>query len=428
MHISPFAYQVLWILLDPFVRLYLQVRIGQKKEVKSRIKERFGNGYESTRPHRTVIWLHAVSLGESNAAINLVTHLKDIRSEWHFLISTNTITAADHIEKNCNAMPVTHIFQPFDHPQWVSRFLDYWKPDGAIFLESDFWFNLITETKKRQLPIIFASSQISNIAKTRWEKNPRLARKLFSSPSLILAIDNKQKNNFEQLASCLKNKSNQKVKVMGSLKSRISDSDLNLAYEKALRQYAEQAKLKFILAASTHENEEVLIAKSVSKLSNAGKYLLIFAPRHPHRAKEIINQIGTMPQRSQGELPQHQNPYFLSDSFGEMTSLYNVADIIIIGGSFFNSGGHNPVEPSLAGKPMICGKSIFNNEADYIDLMKAGIIRQVASNETLNDTIDEVLRSDNAMLEAIIKGQEIAQEACKRPAKAAHYIISTIEK
>ncbi len=428
MHITPFAYQVFWILLDPFIRLYLYVRIIQKKEDKSRITERFGNGYKSARPHRTLIWLHAVSLGESNAAINLVTHLKDIRSGWHFVITTNTITAADHIEKSCTAMPVTHIFQPLDHPQWVSRFLDYWKPNCAIFLESDFWFNLVTKTKKRQLPIIFASSQISNIAKTRWKKNPLLASKLFSSPSLILAIDNKQKNNFEQLASCIKNNSNQKVKVMGSLKSRISNSELDLAYEKALRQHANQARLKFILAASTHENEEVLIAKAVAKLSNASECLLIFAPRHPHRAKEIINQIGTMPQRSQGELPQNQNPYFLSDSYGEMTSLYNVADIIIIGGSFFHSGGHNPVEPSLAGKPMICGKSIFNNEADYIDLMKAGIIRQVESNETLNETIDEILRTDNAMLQAIIKGQEIAHEACMRPAKAAHYIVSTIEK
>ena len=428
MRITPFAYQIFWILLAPFIRLYLYVRISQKKEDKSRISERFGHGYRSARPHKTLIWLHAVSLGESNAAINLVTHFKDLRSEWHFLITTNTITAADHIEKSCTTMPVTQIFQPLDHPQWVSRFLDYWKPNGAIFLESDFWFNLVTITKKRQLPVIFASSQISNIAKARWKKNPSLARKLFSSPSLILAIDDKQKFNFEQLASCVKNNGDQKVKVMGSLKSRISDSELNLEYEKALKQYAKQARLKFILAASTHENEEVLIAKAVAKLSNSSEYLLIFAPRHPHRATEIINQIGTMPQRSQGEFPHPQNPYFLSDSFGEMTSLYNVADIIIIGGSFFHSGGHNPVEPSLSGKPMICGKSIFNNEADYIDLIRAGIIQQVGSNETLNETINEILQSDKAMSKAIIKGQEIAQEACMRPAKAAHYIISTIEK
>ena len=125
----------------------MRVRINQKKEDKSRITERFGNGYKYSRPYRTLIWLHAVSLGESNAAINLVTHLKDMRCDWHYLITTNTITAADHIEKSCSAMPVTHIFQPLDHPQWVSRFLDYWKPDGAIFLESDFWFNLITKTK-----------------------------------------------------------------------------------------------------------------------------------------------------------------------------------------------------------------------------------------------------------------------------------------
>jgi 3-deoxy-D-manno-octulosonic-acid transferase len=77
---------------------------------------------------------------------------------------------------------------------------------------------------------------------------------------------------------------------------------------------------------------------------------------------------------------------------------------------------------------MICGKSIFNNEADYIDLIKAGIIRQIESHETLNETLTEILQSDKAMLQAIIKGQKMAQEACMRPAKAAHYIISTIEK
>ena len=143
--------------------MYLYVRISQKKEDKSRITERFGQGYKSSRPHGTLIWLHAVSLGESNAAINLVTHFKEMRSEWHFLITTNTITAADHVEKSCAGMPVTHIFQPLDHPRWVSSFLEYWKPNGAIFLESDFWFNLVTKTKKRQLPVIFASSKILSL-------------------------------------------------------------------------------------------------------------------------------------------------------------------------------------------------------------------------------------------------------------------------
>ena len=432
MHINPFAYQIFWILLEPFIRLYLYVRIIQKKENKTRIKERFGYGYKSSRPHGTLIWLHAVSLGESNAAINLVRHFKEMRSEWHFLITTNTITAADHVEKSCADMPVTHIFQPLDHPRWVSSFLEYWKPNGAIFLESDFWFNLVTNASKKQLPVIFASSQISHIAKAGWQKNPSLARKLFSSPSLILAIDDKQKNNFEALAGDIKNNNSQNVRIVGSLKSRISNNGLNSAYEEALRHYAKKAGCKFILAASTHENEEQLIAKAFAKLTNADEYQLIFAPRHPHRAAEIIKQLGMMPQRSQGELPLRQNPYFLSDSFGEMTSLYNVADIIIMGGSFFHSGGHNPIEPALAGKPMICGKSIFNNEADYIDLIKVGIISQIDSHETLNETLGEtlteILKSDKAMLQAIIKGQKMAQEACMRPVKAAHYIISTIEK
>ena len=428
MHLSPFLYQTCWIILGPLIRLYLYMRIKQKKEDKYRIKERFGKGYRSVRPEGILIWLHAVSLGECKAAINLVMKLQDMRTDWHFLITTNTITAAEHIKKNCAFMPVTHAFQPLDHPKWVSYFLTYWKPDSAIFLESDFWFNMVTQTKKKQLPLIFASSQISESAKRRWEKNPLIARKLFSSPSLILATDNEQKMYFEQLAGFTEGNSKQKVIVTGSLKSRVSESTSDTAYEEALKEYAKQARCKIILAASTHEYEEDLIAKTVSRLSDVGQFLLIFAPRHPHRAAEIISQLGTMPRRSKGELPQPNNRYFLSDTLGEMTGLYNAADIIILGGSFFSSGGHNPIEPSLTGTPIICGKSIYKNKADYKVLLEAGIIRQVDSTQTLGKTIVETLQTTKALERAINKGQKIAQEACMRPVKASHYIISTIEK
>ena len=98
MHLSPFLYQACWIILAPLIRLYLHMRIKQKKEDKYRIKERFGRGYRSVRPEGILIWLHAVSLGECKAAINLVTKLQDMRTDWHFLITTNTITAAEHIK------------------------------------------------------------------------------------------------------------------------------------------------------------------------------------------------------------------------------------------------------------------------------------------------------------------------------------------
>ena len=205
MQITPFIYQSLWFLLMPFIQLYLMIRIRQQKEDKSRIQERFGRGYKSARPNGKLIWLHSVSLGESNAAINLITSLSEIRPDWHFLATTNTITAANHIEKNCASMPVTHVYQPLDHPFWVSRFLHYWHPDGAIFLESDFWFNLITLSKKSQIPVIFASSQISQTAKNRWTKNPSLAKKIFSSPSLILSIDSQQEEGFKKLMGLASN-------------------------------------------------------------------------------------------------------------------------------------------------------------------------------------------------------------------------------
>ena len=124
--------------------LFLYFPLGQRKEDKLRLNERFGRGYKLPRPKGKLIWLHAVSLGESNAALNLVEHLKNLRPNWHFLITTNTITSAENIEKNHSKMAVIHAFQPLDHSTWVSNFLNYWKPNCALFLESDFWFNLIT--------------------------------------------------------------------------------------------------------------------------------------------------------------------------------------------------------------------------------------------------------------------------------------------
>ena len=428
MYINPFLYQLCWGFLFPFIRFFLYFRLGKRKEDKLRLNERFGRGYKLPRPKGKLIWLHAVSLGESNAAINLVGNLKNLRPDWHFLITTNTITSAENIDKNCSKMPVIHAFQPLDHLTWVSNFLNYWKPDCALFLESDFWFNLITQTKKRQIPIIFASSQISKSSKSKWEKNPLLAKQLFSSPSLILAIDNEQKKRFEQLANIVKCNGGPEFLNFGSLKNSPLMNLPKSPYELALRNYANETKYKIILAASTHENEEVLIANAVSKIASSEKFLLIFAPRHLNRAEEIINRLGSMPRRSKGELPSSKHRYFLSDSMGEMRCLYNVADIIVLGGSFFKSGGHNPIEPALAGKAIICGKSIFKNKSDYSLLIKTGMIHQVKSNQTLRRTLEDILKPNNRMEKALMKGQKIAQEACMRPAKAAHYIISTIEQ
>ncbi len=428
MKLNPFIYQLSWFLLTPFIHFYLYLRIWQKKEDKLRIKERFGQNYQTSRPKGKLIWLHAVSLGESNAAINLVTSLQKARQNWNFLITTNTLTAAEHIKKNCFNMPVIHVFQPLDHPAWVSRFMNYWQPDSALFLESDFWYNLITQPKKKPLPIIFASSQISQLAKARWEKNPALAKQIFSSPSLILTINDEQKEHFKQLTNIAAYGNRPKIIKIGSLKTKYPDNSSTSSYEKALKRYANDSKSIMILAASTHENEEELIANAILKTSISQHFLIIFAPRHPSRARKIIAQLGEMPRRSKGELPISNNPYFLSDSLGEMRSLYSVADIIILGGSFFQSGGHNPIEPALAGKQIICGRSIFKNKSDYEELINIGMIHQVLSNNTLNYTLQQTLSPTKAIKKALINGQKFAQEACMRPTKAAHYIISTIEQ
>jgi len=385
-----FVYNVIWRLIRPFIPLILWHRTRNGKELASRRIERYGR--TDTKVNRLSprsgrrIWLHGVSVGETVAALRLARALADHLPDDEFLITTNTITGRGVVEAamaDQPGLPVRHVMQPLDHPDFVDQFLANWRPVAAIFMESDFWPNLILRSKQFGIPVIFASSQLSSKAAAKWMKRPAFAKQLFAAADLILPVDPQQADQFRQLIGTAKH--TQQIQVVGSLKLpdiQPPDPDLQQILHKAA------ANRRVFLAASTHHGEDQIIIDA-ARMLGAG-WLTIIAPRHPHRGDSIAALAGHAPQRSHGAMPDQNTTIFIMDSLGEMGTLFSLANYVFLGGSLVPAGGHNPLEPAAFGLPIFTGPHIFKNSAEFNGLAAADAVFDVRDAETITAQIHQL--------------------------------------
>jgi len=401
-------YNLMWWVLRPVLPLILGWRQQKGTENAGRRHDRYGRPSFDT-PLYGVVWLHSVSIGETIAAISLAKALAQMRPEAKFLITTNTVSAAELVHREIDTgFPLFHAFQPYDHPQFVDQFLTTIKPGIAIFMESDFWPNLISRTAAKSIPVIFASSQLSMVAFQRWIKNPSLAKSVFATPQLVLAVNKAQACQFRKLgapAHC--------IDVLGSLK--IGN---HLKIDQAFcRQFATAvAGRKILVAASTHEGEDACVINAANALGD--DWLTLIAPRHPHRGSAIAAICNMAPQRSLDQWPSADRNLYIMDSFGEMGSLFSLADLTILGGSFVPEGGHNPLEPAAFGLPIITGPHIFKNTAEFAGLRDVGVVFDVA-----DDGADPV--SAGQALADMVTSIMTDKAQCRRIASAAKTYAET---
>ncbi|MDA0332335.1 MAG: hypothetical protein O3C44_00765 [Proteobacteria bacterium] len=385
-----FVYNVIWRLIRPFIALILWHRTRNGKELASRRIERYGRTDTKVNrlsPHSgRRIWLHGVSVGETVAALRLARALADHLPDDEFLITTNTITGRGVVEAamaDQPGLPVRHVMQPLDHPDFVDQFLANWCPVAAIFMESDFWPNLVLRSKQFGIPVIFASSQLSSKAAAKWMKRPAFAKQLFAAADLILPVDPQQADQFRQLIGTAKH--TQQIQVVGSLKLpdiQPPNPDLQQILQKAA------ANRRVFLAASTHHGEDQIIIDA-ARMLGAG-WLTIIAPRHPHRGDSIAALAGQAPQRSHGAMPDQNTTIFIMDSLGEMGTLFSLANYVFLGGSLVPAGGHNPLEPAAFGLPIFTGPHIFKNSAEFNGLAAADAVFDVRDAETITAQIHQL--------------------------------------
>ena len=329
---------------QPFAPLLLSQRVGRGKEDRSRLSERLGIA-GAARPPGKLVWLHGASVGESLAALPLIEKLL---GNMNVLVTSGTVTSARMMQARLPEGAI-HQFVPLDLPKAVNRFLDHWRPDAGLFVESDLWPNLVLAAAARGVRLALVNARISARSAENWRYAPKTARALLQAFDAVLAQD-------EEIAARFRDLGARNVTVAGSLKADAPPLSCDESKLAALQ--AAIGGRPILLAAQTHpgEDETVLPAHDALRL-RFPDLLTIIVPRHPERGSQIAMLCGTRAakRRAAGEMPSAQTEIYIADTLGEMGLFYRLAPFCFIGGTLVPMGGHNPLEPANLSRAILAG-------------------------------------------------------------------------
>lgn len=375
-----------------FAERKLQARLEAGKEDPVRVGERRGEASQP-RPKGVVIWFHAASVGESLSLLLLIDQLLDDFPDLNVLVTTGTRTSAEVLEARLPAQ-IIHQFVPLDVGPYVHRFLEHWKPDVAVWTESELWPNLITQTAARGTKMMLLNARMSKTSHDRWRWLPSAAKAILRRFGCIFAQDEATALYLRRLGA-----KRDTLHVIGSLK----ESSGALPHDEAERQrFVDMLKTRPVwLAASTHAGEEKIAAEAhVMALKSSHRLLLILAPRHPDRAPQIAEMLRgeglNVAIRSEGREPDPSTQVYLVDTLGEMGLWYRLAPATFLGGSLVNIGGHNPYEPAALGSAIIHGPFVTNAPDIYSRLDEAGAAIAVCNADELGKAIIDTLEPHKA--------------------------------
>lgn len=391
----------------PVAGLALNRRLAAGKEDAARIEERRGVAGRP-RPDGALYWIHGASVGESLSVLPLVERLREAAPAARFLVTTGTIASAKMMAER---LPegAFHQYIPLDQPGYVRAFLDHWRPDGAVFVESEFWPNLILEAKTRVPFMALINGRVSPRSFQDWSSQPNAIRYILASFDLILAQDRQNADRLQSLAG-------RPVASPGNIKNAAAPLPADEAALETLA--AAIGDRPRWLAASTHRDEEEIIIAAHKSLSKEFPNLLtIIAPRKPERRDDIapiIENAGlAFALRSSGAAPTDDAPVYLADTLGELGLFYRVSDIAFVGGSATPKGGHNPLEPARLGTAILHGPHVFNFEETYKDLRQAGGAALVRNDRELATAVRRLLadaKTRGAMADAARRAAEASAE------------------
>lgn len=374
------------------VRRVLSRRARAGKEDPARIGERMG---EASRPRAggQLVWFHAASVGEAASLVELLRRLQQARPDLTCLVTTVTVTSAQFLE---DRLPETcvHQYAPMDVVPWVDRFLAHWRPDVAVWTESELWPAMLSQTSDWGAAMLLINARISARSFRRWRVFEGFARALLARFDRILAQDDLAGEHLLLLGA-----DPDRLSVEGSLKEGAAP----LPHDETERVRLARAfsGRPVWLAASTHPGEEeIAIAAHVRARRSLPMLALILAPRHPDRGDalaELLRSQGLIvAQRSKGEPVGPDVDVYLADTLGEMGLWYRIAAVSFVGGSLVDVGGHNPFEPALLGSAIIHGPHVRNFIDGYRRLTEADAAVLVQNEAELGEALVETLAPDRA--------------------------------
>lgn len=409
------AYRLFATAMTPCAGILLKRRLARGKEHPTRIGERRGEP-GLPRPAGPLVWIHGASVGELVAALPIVERLR-VR-EFPVLVTSGTVTSAElaHQRLPENAF---HQFVPLDSPVYVKRFLDHWRPDLALFVESDLWPNLIFGTAERHIPLILLNGRMSERSFERWKHLPKTIETLLEQFDLCLVRTPEDAERFGALGA-------PRIQTTGNLKLDVPPLPADIKALTALR--VAVAGRQIVVAASTHPDEEGLLLEAHQQLRlEFPRLLTIIVPRHPERGSEVAALATSLNldtvQRSQGTLPNAATEIYVGDTLGELGLIFRVASIVFMGGSLVAHGGQNPIEPIKLGAPVVYGSHVENFADLYAALEKASGAGPVADAADLAARL-KVLLTDNKSRARLA---EAGRKTVDKLAGAADRSIASIE-
>ena len=389
------------IIISPIIIIY---RIVKGKEDVKRVGEKFC--IYSKKKSNKKVWIHAASVGELMSIVPVIRKLEKNKKIKNILLSTSTTSSAKIFNK-LKLKKTSHIYFPLDNNFIVKRFINYWQPELAIFIDSEIWPNMFRNLHIKDIPIIIMNARITKRSFNKWQIFPNFAKQVFGKITLALP------QNLETL-KYLKLLKVRDIKTAGNLKY-YGQKDNHDSSKKLLKNKLKDFKVW--CAASTHFNEEILIGNLHKKLKKKERKLItIIIPRHVSRTNEIKETLNKVELNcilhSSNEKIKKNTDIYLVDSYGETSKFYNLANISFVGGSIIKHGGQNPLEPARLGNYIISGPNVKNFKEIYAFLSKLkmssitsdilkmeNLILKRLNNKTSNKNIKKIIKIGNDSLE-----------------------------
>jgi len=407
-------YRLAWKICYPFIELYLWRRRRQGKEDERRFDERLGVP-SLPRPNGQIVWIHCASVGESASVLPLIDEMLQGNAWIHIMVTTGTITSAEFMAVRLPARAF-HQYVPIDKPQFVEEFIDYWQPDLAIWVESEFWPNLLLATKQWGCPIILLNGRISDDSYEKWLKYHVSAKKILNCFDLVLPQSREDARKLKSLGA-------KRIKYMGNLKYGAPPLPHDVHELERLKKMIGQ---RFVwVAASTHPGEEEEVIRAHYKIKERMySVLTIIVPRHPKRSQQIRDMIPqdlNVSTRSMNERITEDTDIYIADSMGELGLFYRLAPIAFIGGSLVPHGGHNPIEAAHLDCAILTGPNMQNFAEIMLEFEKAVAVGVVYDANELASAVYELWTNPQ-------KRVAMSRMAAKHVSKRGEILPSIIEE
>ncbi len=372
-------YNLLLYLISPYLLFSLIFCSIRRKSGLKFIFQRLG--LSSVKNFSNTIWLHAASIGETKLALLICDKLKGLDSDQKFLITTNTESSSKLI-KGLNDKNIEHLYLPIDWFFTMKRFFASINPKICIIVETEIWPNLINRCKQNNVPSIII--------------NARLSKKSTDKPSFIKNIYKKALLDITKIL-CKSDLEKEKYIKLGAIENKIIViGNLKFSEYRGLKTNDSLLDRKYVLAASTHDDEEIQIINEWLKLKEK-KLLLVIVPRHPERLGDILAQIPLsdvrVSIRSRNEKVKNNTQIYIADTYDELDKWIKHSEFVFMGGSLVDHGGQNFLEAAFYGKTIIVGPFMYNFISETEEFLKKNALLMIKESSTLKNVFQKLIRS-----------------------------------